>query len=127
MLKLAKNNTPEYDYFSEGDGTDPITVSVSLTNLGGTVTGSVTAYLVATTFNYTDILVEFVNELAHQDWEMSLDGVNFYESLTPSAMDSRATNIVTTIYLRCVVDNDGTVTTGRYTTPDITVSAVESA
>jgi hypothetical protein len=40
-LKLAKTNTPAYDYFSEGDGSDPISRSVTVTAGGGNVTSSV--------------------------------------------------------------------------------------
>lgn len=36
-LKLAKNNAPTYDYISEGDGTDPISVAGTVTGAGGTV------------------------------------------------------------------------------------------
>lgn len=126
-LKLAKNNVAPYDYYSESDGTDPAEVSVSLTNLGGTVNGNVSTHLVATEFRYSDIVLSFANEATGMDWKMSADGVNYYETLLVNEMDARTLGLTTPIYLRCVVANDGTVTTGLYTLPDLVIAAVESA
>lgn len=128
-LKLAKNNTPTYDYFSEGDDTDPISVTVTLDNTGGTTESSeATAYLVATTFNYTGITVEPVNEVdSGINWQVSLSaGTGFAESVTPSNMDALSADVVTPIYLKAVNANDGSVATGNYTAANVRVTATEN-
>ncbi len=126
-LKLAKNNAPTYDYYSEGDGTDPVSVSVTLDNSGGTSdTDVVTAYLIATTYNYTGITVQPVSEETGVDWKVSLDNSNWYDSVNPTDMDATGGDQNTTIYLKAVVNNDGTVSTGNYTAADVQITATEN-
>jgi len=126
-LQLSKTNTAPYDYVSQNDGTNPISVNVTLDNSGGTVTSStVTAYLVATQYNYTGITVQPVNEEAGLNWQVSLDGTTWAESVTPADMDGRTADAITNVYFRLVATNDGTVTTGNYTLADVQVTATEN-
>lgn len=126
-LKIAKNNAPAYDYISEGDGSDPATISATLNNQGGTLDSNVlTYYLVATTFNYTGISVQPITENAGIDWKVSLNNVNWFDSVSPANMDARVTDQVTTIYLKAVVNNNGTVATGNYTSADVRVASTEN-
>jgi len=129
-LKLAKNNTPAYDYYSDGDGSDPVSISATLDNAGGTViTASVTAYLIATTYNYTGISMSILNEQAGIDWKLSIDNNTWLDSLSSAqlpAMDALAADQVKTVYIRGVINNNGTVATGTYTTPDIQVAYTEN-
>ena len=125
-LKLAKNNAPIYDYYSEGDGTDPLSLSALVTNMGGTVnSNTVTAYLVATTFRYTGITLAITGEQTGIDWKLSLDGNTWLDSIEPDDMNALSSDVVTTVYVRALVANDGTVSTGNYTAPDITWSSTE--
>lgn len=128
MLKIAKNNTPAYDYLSEGDGSDPASVSGVLDGQGGTVDSAVlTLYLIATTFRYTNIsLAVDANEDAGIDWKISLDNVNFFDSVTPNDMDALGGDQVLPIYLKAVVNNDGSVPTGVFTNPDINLTYREN-
>ena len=126
-LLISKTNVSPYDYVSQGDGQNPVSASVTLDNTGGTVTSAaITAYLVGTTFNYTGITVQPINEQVGINWQVSLDNVTWLESVTPADMDGRTTDAVTTIYLRAVVVNDGTIGTRNYTQADIQVSATEN-
>lgn len=126
-LKLAKNNTPAYDYYSEGDGSDPVSISATLDNTGGTVnTATVNAYLIATTYHYTGITVDTVNEQAGIDWKLSLDGTTWADSVTPGDMDALSADVATPLYIRGVISNNSTVPTGIYTTPDIRISYTEN-
>ena len=128
-LKLAKNNAPTYDYISEGDGTDPISVSGTVTGAGGTVDSStVTLYLVATTWRYTGISLSVVNEQAGIDWKLSLDNVTFADTRTPADMNALSSDQVIPVYAKAVLTNDGSGSqpaTGIYTTPDIQITATE--
>jgi len=126
-LKLAKNNTSPYDYYSEGDGSDPVTVSVTLDNSGGTSdTNVVTAYLVATDYNYTGITVTTQNEETGIDWKLSLDNSTWADSINPADMDATSGDQTTPVYLKAVVNNDGTVATGNYTQADVKITATEN-
>lgn len=134
-LKLAKNNTPVYDYISEGDGTDPVSVSATVTGAGGTVDSSVVdLYLVATIYNYTGIAMALVSEDATKiNWKLSADaGVTWKDSLTSTDlpdMNATAADQTKAIKVKAVITNDGTANqpaTGTYTTPDIQVAATEN-
>ena len=124
-LKLSKTNTPAYDYYSEGDGTDPATQAVTLDGSGGTVTSSaITAYLIATLLAYSSISVTPVSEEAGINWQVSLDNINWAETVSPANMNATAADQVTTIYLRYVATNDGTVTPGYKTAANVRVSGL---
>lgn len=128
-LKLAKNSTPVYDYYSDGDSTDPISVSGTVTGAGGTVDSTtVTMYLVATTYRYTGISLGVVNEQTGVDWKLSLDNVTFADTRAPSDMNALSADAVIPVYAKAVLTNDGTANqpaTGIYTTPDIQITATE--
>lgn len=126
-LKLSKNNAPTYQYYSTGDGSDPVTVSATLDNAGGTVNSStVTAYLVATTYKYTGISMTVINEQAGIDWKLSLNNSTWLDTITPADLNALSADVNCPIYIRGVVNNNGTVTTGIYTTPDIQISSTEN-
>lgn len=128
MLKLSKNTAPAYDYYSEGDGSDPVPSTAAVSGTGGSALGAVvTAYLVATTYNYTGIAVTPVSEETGINWQVSLDNSTWLETVSPADMDARVTDQVTTIYLRPTVANDGSVTVGSYTACDVSVTALAGA
>jgi hypothetical protein len=129
-LKLAKNNTPIYDYFSDGDGSDPISVSGTVNGSGGTVDSTTVAlYLIATQYNYTDIVLSSLNEQVGMDWKLSLDGSTWLDTVEPSDMDALSEDQVTLVYAKSVLTNDGggnQPETGIYTVPDIQIAATEN-
>lgn len=126
-IKLAHNNAPAYDYLSEGDGTDPAVRTAVLDNAGGTITtDALTLYLIATGYAYTGISVTPVTEEAGVNWQVSLDGAVWDETVTPADMDASAVDVVTPIYARAVVANDGSVGTGAKTAADLRVIYTES-
>jgi hypothetical protein len=129
-LKLAKNNTPPYYYYSEGDGTDPISVTGTVTGDGGTVDSStVTMYLIATTYRYTGISLSVINEQTGIDWKLSLDNVTFADTRNPADMNALSADAVIPVYAKAVITNDGggsQPATGIYTTPDIRIQATEN-
>jgi len=128
-LKLAKNNAPAYDYYSEGDGTDPISASGIITGLGGTVdTTTVYMYLVATSKRYTGIVLAVANEQAGIDWKLSLDDVTYADTRAPADINALGGDQVISVYAKAVLTNDGSgnqPATGVYVTPDITITALE--
>jgi hypothetical protein len=126
-LKISKTNAPAYDYYSEGDGTDPVASTAAVSGTGGSAVGAVvTAYLVATTYNYTDIAVTPAAEETGINWQVSLDNATWLETVSPADMDATSADQVVTIYLRPTVANDGSVTVGSYTACNVSVTALAS-
>lgn len=130
-LKLAKNNAPAYDYFSEGDGSDPISIAGTVNGSGGTVdTGVATIYLIATTYRYTNISLAMANEDAAKiNWKFSLDNATWLDSLPVPDKNALGGDVVTPVYVKGVLTNDAGANqpaTGIYTVPDITVAGVEN-
>ena len=129
MLKLSKNNTPVYDYFSEGDGSDPVSVTGSVNGAGGTLDSSVvTMYLVATTFRYIGITLSVTGEQTGIDWKLSLDNAVFADTRTPADMNALGGDQVIVVYAKAVITNDGSGNqpiTGVYAVPNIQISATE--
>jgi len=128
-LQISKNNTPVYDYFSTGDDSDPITRSVTLDGDGTPdASGELTAYLVATDFNYTGITVTVTGNPTGVTWEISLtSGASFGASVSPADMDALVSDQVTTLYMRATVVDDGSVSTSNIAAPKFNVSATENA
>ncbi len=126
-LKLSQNNVAPYQYYSENTELTPITTQVILDNTGG-IKGSevVSAFLVATTFNYTTITISPVSEQTGINWRVSLDNSIWYESVTPPDMDALSEDKNVSIYFAAVVANDGTVITGNYIQCKIRITAVEN-
>lgn len=126
-LKLAKNNTPAYAYYSTGDGSDPVRAAAIVNGGGGSANSSVVAaYLVAETYRYTDIIVQPINDEPGIDWQVSLDNSDWYDSVAPADMDALSADIATPIWLRAVVANDGSIGTGIYSVPDIEIAYIEN-
>lgn len=127
-LLISSTNVPAYAYFSQGTGVTPISATATLDGLGGTIDSDVkTVYLIATTFNYTAITVAPITETdAGINWQISLDNITYGETVSPTAMDATATDKVTTLYLKAVNTNDGSIVTGVYTGADVQISATEN-
>lgn len=126
-LKLSKTNIAPYNYYSESTGLNPVTADVTLDNSGG-IKGStvVAAFIVATTFNYTNITISPVTEQAGINWRVSLDNITWFESVTPSDMDATITDQAVPIYFAAVVNNDGTIITGNYIQCKVRITATEN-
>jgi len=126
-LKLAQDSTTPYNYFSQGDGSNPLSITITLDGGGGYKDSStVEAYLVATEFKYTGIEVTVINDDSSRDWKISLDGVDFYDTVNPPDMDARSEDQVTTLYFRAHVLNDGSLSAQEFTAPDVKITATES-
>ncbi len=107
--------------------TDLISIGITLTNAGGTLNSdTVSAQLVASSYKYTDITITVSNEQPGIDWKLSLNNVDWFDSLTPADMDALSANVVTPVYIRYVINNNSTVPTGVYSTPDINISSTEN-
>lgn len=126
-LKLSKTAVPTYDYLSSSTSLNPASSSVTLDNVGGTKNGgTANLYLVATTYRYSGISITTVNEQAGIDWKLSLDNSTWLDTITPSDMNALSADAVIPVYVRPVVNNNGTVSTGKYQAPDISVSYTEN-
>ncbi|WP_316348472.1 hypothetical protein [Desulfuromonas acetoxidans] len=125
MLGLSKNNTAPYDYYSSGDSSDPVDVDVYLDGSGGTEdTATVAAYLVATDYRYSDIIVQAINESAGLDFKVSLDGSTWSDAVSPADLDALAADQSVAVYIKCVADNDGSVGVGIFSQAKIAIVSV---
>lgn len=128
-IKLSKNNTPIYDYLSEGSGSNPAQVTATLTGSGGTLDSTTQPlYLVATIYRYTGITLTIINEQAGIDWRLSLDGSAWSDTINPADLNALSADQTLPIYAKAIAINDGTGNqpgTGIYTVPDIRITATE--
>lgn len=117
-----------YDPFSTGDNTDPITLAVTLTNVGGTLdTNVVDAKLLATTFKYTGISITTETEDTGIDWKISINGgTDYLDTVSPSDLNALVSDAASDIKFKAVVNNNNTVTTGIYTTCKVKITATEN-
>jgi hypothetical protein len=135
-IQLTKDNSESPDVYSSGDGSDP--VSVSLTLDGSGAPASVTASPATSVYvwandnttnidNYSDIDVTIVGSDTGITWELSADGATGWAStIALSNLDVSATHQATQIYVRASALNDGTVATANYTGVDIQITATEN-
>jgi hypothetical protein len=125
-LRLSKNNTPTYNYVSEGGSlTNPIERSVIIDKLGGTkASPSVQLYLIASKAgnnqigNYSDISVEALAPANGVTWQLSLNNSTWVTVLNPATMDCSVADAIISVYARIVVDNSASTpaATGKYST-----------
>jgi len=135
-LKITKDNTATPDEYSSGDGTDPVAVSLTLdgSSIPATVIGVPATNIFVwanddTGFisSYVDVVVSIAGSDTGITWELSADGsTGWAASINLADMDVSSTHAATQIYARAVAVNDGTVATNIYTTPDITIDAIET-
>jgi len=120
-LELVKNGTSD-EYSYGGAGTDPVTNSTTLDDTGSPATedsNTVTAQLRATTYEYTGISITPADEYTGIVKKLSLDNSNWFDALTSGTggaaageiadMDATGGTQTTTVYIKDVVDNDGSV------------------
>lgn len=133
-LKLSKNNSPAYNYLSEGDMSNPATVAITIDKLGGTKTSSaLIIYLIAAQAgnanigSYTGITVTPSTAQAGITWEISLDGSAWLPSISPADMDCSSADAVTAVHVRIVADNseETPLNTGNYA-GEFAIEAVEN-
>ena len=136
-LTLVKNGTT--DEYSYGDGTDPLSFTVTLDDDNDPTTinsNTVTAQIRATTYLYTGISMSVVNEDSGIDYKLSLDNTNWFNSLASGTggdsvgqipnMDATGSTVTDLVYIRATINNNGTVTAGTKTTPNIRLSFTEN-
>jgi hypothetical protein len=131
-LQLVKKSTT--DEFSTGGGADPVSQSVTLDQSGGTVDSTViNAELLATAKQYTDIELSITSEVAGMDYKLSLNGSAWFDALTSGSggaaageiadIDASGSDQRTDIYIKVVCANDGSLSAGNFTAPNIQLTA----
>jgi hypothetical protein len=137
-FQLVKTGTT--DAISTGDGTDPWSISGVTLNQSGTPatidSSPVQAELLAQTYLYSGISMQLISEAAGIDYKLSLDNTNWFDALTSGAggdaageiadMDATGSDVRKTVYMKVVVANDGSVTAGTKTAPDIRITRTEN-
>jgi hypothetical protein len=135
-LQLVKNSTTD-EYSFGGANDDPVSLSVNLDDTGGTEDSStVTAQIRATTYLYTGIAMSIQSEESGIDYKLSLNNTNFFDSLTSGSGGDAAGEIADidatsgaqtkTVYIKSVVNNNGTVTAGNKTGAKVRLTGTEN-
>lgn len=137
-LILVKNGTS--DEFSLGDELDPVVNAVTLDDDSSPATvdsDSVNFEIKASTYNYTGIALSVTSEEAGIDYKLSLNNTDWHDSLTGGAsddlvngvigdMDATGGDVTKDVYIKAVVDNDGSVSSGNHATPNLQLTATEN-
>lgn len=131
MLSIAKGNVDPYDWYSDGDGSDPISVAVDVDESGAPATvetNVVAAHLVATQYSYSGIVLTPVSEDAGVDFQISkTDALSgFADSISIADMDALAADQSVPIWIKANVANAGEVTTGIFESCNIEIAKRES-
>jgi len=127
-LKLSKNNSPVYDYFSEGDESDPIRLETTLTNTGGSASSAIEIiFLIATTFRYITIELKSINNINGSNILLSLNNVDWVQTLYINELNAISSTQVQQIYIKTLNRNDNFLQTGVFIQPDIQLSFTEKA
>ena len=136
-LQLVKHDTTdEYSYGGAGD--DPVPNTVTLDDSSSPATEDTNVLeldIRATTYEYTGIALSIVNEDTGVDYKLSLDNINWFDTLSSGSggldigeipdMDATEGVVVQNVYIKSVVDNDGSVTAGTKTTPKLRLESTE--
>lgn len=129
-LILVKKSTS--DEFSLGDGLDPIDVgSVNLDDSGTPTTEESTVInfeILASTYNYTGLGLTLVNEETGINYQLSITSAvaGFAESVVPVDMDATGGDVRQDVWIKAIVANDGTVSSGDHAVPDIRLTGTEN-
>lgn len=136
MIQLTKDNTATPDAYSAGDGSDPISVAMTLDGSGipATVTASPATSLFVWANNntgnigsYTGITVEITGADAGVTWELSLNGsTGWASSIALPDMNVSSSHQAAQIYARATAVNNGTVQTNNYLSAKVKVTATEN-
>lgn len=136
MIGLAKTTVASPDFYSTGDGSDPVSVSLTLDGTSSpthvTASPATALYVWAdddTTNidNYSGVGVAIVGADAGIVWELSLNGsTGWGPSISLSDMNVAVAHATTQIFARATAINDGTVLTANYTTADVKITALEN-
>jgi hypothetical protein len=136
-LTLVKQGTTD-EFSFDGSGSDPVSLAATLNDTGGTLDSNVvTAELLATTHAYTDITLDISSEDAGIDFKLSLDGVNYHDDLDSSPSgdlaagtipepDASGGDVRQTVYIKAVIDNDGTVSANTYEDAQVSLAFTEN-
>lgn len=137
-LILVKNGTSD-EYSYNDAGTDPLSFTVTLDDDGTPATidsNVITAQIKATTYSYTGISVSVISEDTGIDYKLSLDNTNWFDSLTSgtggdsagqiNTMNAVSATVNKTIYIKAIINNNGTVSAGTKTIPNIRLAFTEN-
>jgi len=136
-ITLVKNGGS--DEYSIGTGLDPITLAASLDDTSTPATedsDTETAQIRCTTYEYQDIALSIQTETdTGVDYKLSLDNTNWFDELTSGAggdaageiddIDATSGTVTKTVYIKAVVDNDGTASAGLNDNAKVRLTATE--
>lgn len=125
-----------------GSAGDPISGSVTLDDTGTPTAKSTSIFefeVYGETYTYTSISLSVISEQSSSglDIQLSLNNTNWFDSLSWADTTDAANGLIGTmtatgsdqsqsVYFKAVIDNDGSVSSGTYTTADVKLSATEN-
>ena len=127
LILVEKGTATEY---SIGTGITPLDVgTVNLDDSGTPTTEESTPLnfeILASTFNYTSLGLTLVNEETGINYELSLDNISYLDTVVPIDMDATGADVRQDIWLKAIVDNDGSVAAGDHAVPDVRLTGIEN-
>lgn len=136
-ITLVKTGTT--DEYSIGTGLDPVTLAVTLDDTSSPATKDSDTEITqirCTTYEYQDIALSIQTETdTGVDYKLSLNNTNWFDALTSGSggdaageidnIDATSGTVIKTVYIKTVVDNDGTTTSGVNDNAKIRLVATE--
>jgi len=128
-LQLVKKGTTD-EFSFDGSGSDP--VDVGTVNLDDTGTppdvdsSIVNAEILATVYDYTGLGMSLITETTGVDYQLSLDGSAFSESISPVDMAGSGGDVRQDVWIKTIIDNDGSVAAGSNVTADIRLVSTQN-
>jgi len=136
MIQLTKTATATPDVYSDGSGTAPITVTLTLDGTGtpASITGATVSPVYVWADNtggdiatYSDIALGLSGSNAGVTWELSANGsTGWGATLALSNLNVASGYQTTQVYVRASALNDGSVLTGNYTATKVTLSGTSN-
>ena len=128
---VKKGTTDEFSF--DGSGSDRINFgNVTLDDTGTPPeieSTPLNVEILATTYLYDNVDLTIQSEQAGVDMKLSLDNSTWFDALTSvqiGDIDATGSDQRVDIYVKAEVANDGTVSAGSITAPDIRLTATEN-
>lgn len=110
-IALCRYSQSPYGFYSFDESESPISIPVRLTNTGSppTITTETLHTRLYTKYDYSEAEIEKVDEDLGVVWQFSPDGVGDWD--IDIQFNTLSAESFPDVYIRAIVDNDGSVTT----------------
>lgn len=136
LVLVKEATTDEYSFGGAGDDPIPNTVTLDDDNVPPEMTSNVVIFQIrATNYTYEGISLAVINEETGINYQLSLDNINYFESLVSgnggdangeiADIDATGGAVTKDVYAKVFVANDGSITAGTKTVPKMRLISTE--